>query len=211
MFLKSSSDRAHNTAIGTVCPPKTGIWSAARHLPCPNCEKPGIEIPLNPFASQPMLTGMYVDKTGIGERIELEINRKAWDDLRWEEMWDVFFEDPQPVCQNAGFGPDSGGVVHNRWQTPSAPGRPSVRSSAPDEDSAEASFAGLHESYLNVVGLEQIVHHVRLVWASLWSDRALLYRRKLGLDVRRSAMAVLVQKMVYGRASGIALQPESAG
>jgi len=42
-----------------------------------------------------------------------------------------------------------------------------VRSSAPDEDSIRASFAGLHESYVNIRGNEAIVEHVRLVWASL--------------------------------------------
>ena len=49
-----------------------------------------------------------------------------------------------------------------------------VRSSSPDEDSKEFSFAGVHESYINVSGGQQIIEKVKLVWASLWSDRALL-------------------------------------
>jgi hypothetical protein len=44
---------------------------------------------------------------------------------------------------------------------------------------------------------------VRLVWASLWSDRALPYRQEIGLDVRTSAMTVLVQEMILGERSGI--------
>ena len=48
------------------------------------------------------------------------------------------------------------------------------------------------------------LEHMRLVWASLWSDRALLYRRELNLDVRRSAMAVLIQALVPGDRSGVA-------
>ena len=79
----------------------------------------------------------------------------------------------------------------------------SVRSSAPGEDSAEHSFAGLHESYVNVKGTISILEHVRLVWASLWSDRALLYRQELGLDVKKSAMAVVIQEMISGDRSGI--------
>jgi pyruvate,water dikinase len=79
-----------------------------------------------------------------------------------------------------------------------------VRSSAPGEDSLHASFAGLHESYVNVQGVDSILEHIRLVWASLWSDRALLYRQELGLDVEKSSMAVVVQKLVSGDRSGVA-------
>jgi phosphohistidine swiveling domain-containing protein len=79
-----------------------------------------------------------------------------------------------------------------------------VRSSAPGEDAAQTSFAGLHESYINVRGAQAILDHVLLVWASLWSDRALLYRQELGLDVEKSAMAVVVQEMVFGQRSGVA-------
>ncbi len=52
-------------------------------------------------------------------------------------------------------------------------------------------------------GVEAILEHVRLVWASLWSDAALLYRRELGLDTRRSAMAVVVQEVAAGERSGV--------
>ncbi len=78
-----------------------------------------------------------------------------------------------------------------------------VRSSAPGEDSRQASFAGLHASFVNVVGLGAVLEHLKLVWASLWSDAALLYRRELGLEVRKSAMAVVIQEMVAGDKSGV--------
>jgi len=54
-----------------------------------------------------------------------------------------------------------------------------VRSSAPAEDTAATSFAGLHESYVNVLGVAALLDAVRRVWASLWTDRALLYRQEL--------------------------------
>jgi pyruvate,water dikinase len=79
-----------------------------------------------------------------------------------------------------------------------------VRSSAPEEDTAAASFAGLHESVVNVSGVGPILEAVRRVWASLWSDAALLYRQELGLDVETSAMAVVIQEIVVGDRSGIA-------
>ena len=79
-----------------------------------------------------------------------------------------------------------------------------VRSSAPAEDSSRASFAGLHESYVNVRGIDSILDHVKKVWASLWSDAALLYRQELGLDVETSTMAVAIQEIVVGTCSGVA-------
>ena len=79
-----------------------------------------------------------------------------------------------------------------------------VRSSAPGEDSTHTSFAGLHESYVNIRGTEAIIEHIRLVWASLWSDAALLYRQELGLNIEKSMMAVVVQEIVYGEQSGVA-------
>jgi len=79
-----------------------------------------------------------------------------------------------------------------------------VRSSAPAEDAAATSFAGLHESVLDVRGAAAILDQLTRVWASLWSDRALLYRRELSLDPTRSAMAVVVQVLVAGVRSGVA-------
>jgi pyruvate,water dikinase len=55
-----------------------------------------------------------------------------------------------------------------------------VRSSATCEDSAEASFAGIHDSFLNVCGVSGIIAAIQKCYASLWSERAVAYRRKLG-------------------------------
>ena len=79
-----------------------------------------------------------------------------------------------------------------------------VRSSAIGEDAAGRSFAGLHESIIGVRGRQAVEDAVRLVWASLWSDAALLYRKELGLDPANSRMAVLVQEMVDADRSGVA-------
>ncbi|HEY0304827.1 MAG TPA: PEP/pyruvate-binding domain-containing protein, partial [Longimicrobiales bacterium] len=78
-----------------------------------------------------------------------------------------------------------------------------VRSSATAEDSPTASFAGQHDSYLNVVGQDAILQHVRRCWASLFTERAVTYRLRNGLDGRKVQMAVVVQRMVFPRASGI--------
>ena len=78
-----------------------------------------------------------------------------------------------------------------------------VRSSATAEDSPTASFAGQHDSYLNVVGREAILEHVRRCWASLFTERAVTYRLRNGIDHRKVRMAVVVQQMVFPRVAGI--------
>lgn len=78
-----------------------------------------------------------------------------------------------------------------------------VRSSAVDEDGAAASFAGQHESYLNVVGLEAVAEAVQRCWASGRSARALDYRRHHGLGPEGGGMAVLVQQLVVADASAV--------
>jgi rifampicin phosphotransferase len=144
----------------------------------------------------------YVDSTGLRDRIFMEIHRKAFEDMRWEEIWDtalrvrnLFLKTSIPTALRRELAQ---GVDAAFAENPV-----SVRSSAPGEDSSKTSFAGLHESYVNVRGTEAVLDRVRQVWASLWSDRALLYRRELGLDVRKSSMAVVVQEMVVGDRSGV--------
>ncbi|NRQ35165.1 hypothetical protein HII36_25550 [Nonomuraea sp. NN258] len=79
-----------------------------------------------------------------------------------------------------------------------------VRSSAIDEDGAQASFAGQNETYLNVRGAEAVVAAVRACVASFGSERALDYRRQHGLDGGSGQYAVLVQELVIADVSGVA-------
>ncbi len=83
-------------------------------------------------------------------------------------------------------------------QTPVA-----VRSSATTEDAADASFAGLQDTYLWVTSLSQTLQKVRSCWASLYSVESVTYRRKRGLPEEGVAMAVVVQKMVDARTAGV--------
>ena len=78
-----------------------------------------------------------------------------------------------------------------------------VRSSATVEDSAEASFAGLQDTYLGVTGAASVLGYVRRCWASLYNDESVAYRRRLGLPEAGVAMAVVVQRMVAPRAAGV--------
>ena len=78
-----------------------------------------------------------------------------------------------------------------------------VRSSATAEDLPTASFAGQHDTYLNVVGPAAILQHVSRCWASLFTERAVTYRLRNGLDHTRIHMAVVVQQMVFPQAAGL--------
>ncbi|MDD2497290.1 MAG: PEP/pyruvate-binding domain-containing protein, partial [Desulfitobacteriaceae bacterium] len=78
-----------------------------------------------------------------------------------------------------------------------------VRSSATAEDSAAASFAGIHESFLNVRGLENILAAIKACYASLWSPRAVAYRRRLKLDDNEVLPAVVLLEMVEAKATGV--------
>jgi pyruvate,water dikinase len=83
-------------------------------------------------------------------------------------------------------------------QTPVA-----VRSSATTEDAADASFAGLQDTYLWVTDLPQTLQRVRACWASLYSVESVTYRRRRGLPEEGVAMAVVVQRMVDARTAGV--------
>jgi pyruvate, water dikinase len=79
-----------------------------------------------------------------------------------------------------------------------------VRSSAVDEDGATASFAGQHETYLNIVGAEAILQAVTRCWESARSERALEYRRQQGLSLENVQLAVLVQQLIISDVSSVA-------
>lgn len=78
-----------------------------------------------------------------------------------------------------------------------------VRSSAVDEDGVGASFAGQHETYLNIAGVAAVAEAVRRCWRSGQSERALEYRRHHGLAPDGARMAVLVQQLVVADASAV--------
>ncbi|GGK18690.1 putative phosphoenolpyruvate synthase [Pilimelia terevasa] len=78
-----------------------------------------------------------------------------------------------------------------------------VRSSATAEDLPTASFAGQQDTYLNVVGPEAVLRHVSRCWASLFTERAVTYRQRRGIDHRAVHMAVVVQRMVFADAAGV--------
>ncbi|MED4754968.1 phosphoenolpyruvate synthase [Brevibacillus choshinensis] len=78
-----------------------------------------------------------------------------------------------------------------------------VRSSATAEDLPHASFAGQQDTYLNIIGVDSILQHINKCWASLFTDRAVIYRMQNGFDHSQVYLSVIVQRMVFPQASGI--------
>lgn len=78
-----------------------------------------------------------------------------------------------------------------------------VRSSATAEDLDDASFAGQQDTFLHVVGADALLVAVRDCWASLWTERAVAYRARQGIDPASVALAVVVQRMVDADAAGV--------
>jgi pyruvate,water dikinase len=78
-----------------------------------------------------------------------------------------------------------------------------VRSSATAEDLPFASFAGQQDTYLNVIGVDAVLDAVHRCWASLWTDRAVVYRTTNGIDHAGACLAVVVQRMVDAAVAGV--------
>ncbi len=143
----------------------------------------------------------FMEATGLNHRINTELGRRDLDSMRWEELWDTslrirnfFSTTPLPEDIRTLLVEEL-----TRWNLPLV-----VRSSAPGEDSTASSFAGLHESHVDIRELEDILEKIKLVWSSLWSDSALLYRKEMNLDIYNSSMGVVIQEMISGEVSGVA-------
>jgi len=78
-----------------------------------------------------------------------------------------------------------------------------IRSSATAEDLPTASFAGQQDTYLNVIGMDAILKNIRCCWGSLFTERAVVYRKQNGFDHTKVYLSVVVQKMVFPEAAGI--------
>jgi phosphoenolpyruvate synthase/pyruvate phosphate dikinase len=107
------------------------------------------------------------------------------------------------AIESAPIGPDIAEAVTRHLARLGEHDAYAVRSSATMEDLPTASFAGQQDTYLNVIGAEAILMHVRKCWASLFTDRAVIYRIRNGFDHRTLSLSVVIQKMVMPQAAGI--------
>ena len=96
-----------------------------------------------------------------------------------------------------------GAEILRAWERLGVEHRYAVRSSATAEDLPHASFAGQQDTYLNVLGAEALLERVRDCWASLYTDRAILYRIEQRIPHREVALCVVVQRMIEAEKAGV--------
>src|SRR3712207_4347322 len=111
-------------------------------------------------------------------------------------------EDLREAILNAKLSTDVVQEVEDRLGKLSA-GSLAVRSSAVGEDSLGASFAGLHDTFLNIpVEIDAVIDSIKRCWASAFNNRALIYRKVKGVS-SFDGMAVVVQEMIAAEVSGV--------
>ena len=145
----------------------------------------------------------FISTNQIDAFIELELGRKSLDAMRWEELWDCALRIRNKILQSQIPTKIINEIkisIPDGWIESGI----AVRSSSLQEDRHDASFAGLYDSFTEQKSFDSIFTAIKRVWASLWSDRALLYRKELCLDAYESSMAVIFQKTIIGECSGIA-------
>lgn len=94
-------------------------------------------------------------------------------------------------------------AIYGAWNNLGANYSYAIRSSATAEDLQDTSFAGQQDTYLNIRGYENLVEAVKKCWASLFTDRAVVYRNKNGFDNSIVKLSVVIQRMIGSEYSGI--------
>ncbi|MDH3724219.1 MAG: phosphoenolpyruvate synthase [Thermoleophilia bacterium] len=162
----------------------------------------GLAVPSGFVIGAPAFDHVLVE-SGLGETIErcledLESNDPEATAHAAEELRELIHEVPipEPVLEAVRSAyTDLVGLAPS--------GAVAVRSSATAEDSPTASFAGMNETFLNVIGEDALVEAVRSCWASLYGARAIAYRRSRGIGEAGLGIAVVVQRQINSAVSGV--------
>ncbi len=154
----------------------------------------GVRVP-GGFATTAEAFRGFLKSTGLDERIKRRLDALNADDVR--ELAEAGAEIRQWVIDTP-FPADFEQAIRAAFAALDADGKGSfaVRSSATAEDLPDASFAGQQETYLNVVGIDEVLDKIRHVFASLYNDRAISYRVHKGYAHAEVALSAGIQRMV---------------
>jgi pyruvate, water dikinase len=155
----------------------------------------GVRVP-GGFATTAYAFRQFLAHEGLAERIEARLAALDTDDVRalaeaGTEIRRWIVDTPLPPALDA--------AIRAQYHLLAAdnPGASfAVRSSATAEDLPDASFAGQQETFLNVTGIDSVLHHMKEVFASLYNDRAISYRVHKGYEHANVALSAGVQRMV---------------
>ena len=142
----------------------------------------------------------FIRDNGLAEKIASLVKGLNYDDLN---DLDQRTEQIRALVVNGTFPVGLKASVEQQYQALGDDLRVAVRSSATAEDLPEASFAGQHDTYLDVSTVDGIADALRRCWASLWTARATSYRNTQGIDHFDVGVAVVIQQMVDSDVSGV--------
>jgi pyruvate,water dikinase len=160
-----------------------------------NLAELGIAVP-GGFATTSNAFNDFLDQAGLTEKIGAILEKLDTDDLRalaetGGQIRNWVIESPLPQQFQ-----DDISAAYEAMTVDGSPATVAVRSSATAEDLPDASFAGQQETYLNIKGIEQVLHAVKLVFASLFNDRAISYRVHQGFEHAGISLSAGIQRMV---------------
>jgi pyruvate,water dikinase len=155
----------------------------------------GVRVP-GGFATTAHAFRLFLDQGGLAARIHAALEALDADDVRalaetGQRIRQWVLDTPFPSDLEAGIREAFAAFSDGQPQASFA-----VRSSATAEDLPDASFAGQQETFLNVVGIEAVLHRIKEVFASLYNDRAISYRVHKGFTHAEVALSAGVQRMV---------------
>ena len=164
----------------------------------------GVDVP-GGFATTASAYDEFLDQAGIRERIHARLDALDIDDVKalagaGEEIRNWILDAPLPDSLQQEIS-----AAYAAMAVDGSDAAVAVRSSATAEDLPDASFAGQQETFLNISGIEQVLHAIKLVFASLFNDRAISYRVHQGFAHADVALSAGVQRMVRSdlAASGV--------
>ncbi len=164
----------------------------------------GVEVP-GGFATTADAFNEFLDQAGIRERIHQKLDALDTEDVRalaaaGEEIRGWIIDAPLPASLQQEITSAYAAMAVDGNDAAVA-----VRSSATAEDLPDASFAGQQETYLNIRGIDNVLHAIKLVFASLFNDRAISYRVHQGFAHADVSLSAGVQRMVRSdlAASGV--------
>ena len=184
--------------------PRVGGKNASLGEMISNLGSLGVEVP-DGFATTAHAFDDFLDQAGIRERIHQRLDRLDTEDVRelalaGAEIRGWVIDSPLPDNLQQEIS-----VAYRAMSANGKEATVAVRSSATAEDLPDASFAGQQETFLNISGLEQVLHSIKLVFASLFNDRAISYRVHQGFEHADVALSAGIQRMVRSdlAASGV--------
>ncbi|WP_455034778.1 PEP/pyruvate-binding domain-containing protein [Lachnoanaerobaculum gingivalis] len=141
----------------------------------------------------------FLKENGIEEIIRNKLREVYGDEIKLLKAAEYFRE----LIRSKDFSAETKKLIADKYNSLGENIRVAIRSSATAEDLPDASFAGQQESYLNVVGIDDVLLQIRNCYASLWGNRSVSYRFHQGYDQTALSIAVVVQKMVESEKAGV--------